>query len=264
MAARNNKAAVNMAEFNEAVERGAVGLERKSRIMNTEEKQRIAYHEAGHAIVACALPNTFPVHKVSIIPRGIGALGYVLQRPEEDRYVQTKSDLESHIKCALGGTLAEELIYHEIASGASNDLEKANAIARNMVTRYGMSRLGRVSYPDQPTEAFLPGVPWPDGQRKHSEETAREIDIEVRKIIADAMEEVRSILRSRHAALEAVARTLMEREVIDGTELKALIESNQPTLKLVPGSDAVPGRPVAPTPAELTKGDRKAAPAGEG
>ncbi|HYV37685.1 MAG TPA: ATP-dependent zinc metalloprotease FtsH [Gemmataceae bacterium] len=239
MAARNSKFAVNMAEFNEAVERGAVGLERKSRIMHVDEKQRIAYHEAGHAIVACALPNTFPVHKVSIIPRGIGALGYVLQRPDEDRYIQTRSDLESHIKVALAGTLAEELVYHEIASGASNDLEKVNAIARNMVTRYGMSRLGRVCYPDQSMPTFLPGASWSEGERKHSEETAREIDIEVRKIVNDAMEEVRGILQSRRAALEAVARTLMEREVIDGAELKTLIDANEPGLKLVPGSVAV-------------------------
>jgi cell division protease FtsH len=264
MAARNSKAAVNMAEFNEAVERGAVGLERKSRIMHPEEKQRIAYHEAGHAIVACALPNSFPVHKVSIIPRGVGALGYVLQRPDEDRYIQTKSDLESHIKCALGGTLSEELVYHEIASGASNDLEKANSIARNMVTRFGMSRLGRVCYPDQSESSFLPGMPWSDGERKYSEETAREIDIEVRKIIADAIEEVRAILVSRRAALEAVARTLMEREVIDGTELKVLIDANAPGLKLVPGSVAVPGR-LAMAPAEETvKGERKAAPGADG
>jgi cell division protease FtsH len=236
MAARNSKEAVNMAEFTEAVERGAVGLERKSRIMNAEEKQRIAYHEAGHAIVACALPNTFPVHKVSIIPRGIGALGYVLQRPEEDRYVQTQSDLESQIKCALGGTLAEELIYREIASGASNDLEKANAIARNMVTRYGMSRLGRVSFADQNGPSFLPGSPWGDSERTHSEETAREIDMEVRKIIADATEEVRAILLARHTALEAVAQRLIDREVISGAELKTIIDAHDPAPRLVPGS----------------------------
>jgi len=181
------------------------------------------------------LPNTFPVHKVSIIPRGIGALGYVLQRPDEDRYIQTQSDLESHIKCALAGTLAEELVYREIASGASNDLEKANFIARNMVTRYGMSRLGRVSYPDQSSSPFLPGMSLTDGERKHSEETAREIDLEVRKIVADAIEEVRGILLARRAALEAVARTLMEREVIGGVELKTLIDANEPGLKLVPG-----------------------------
>src|SRR5262249_52729726 len=260
MAARSNKDAVSMAEFNEAVERGAVGLERKSRIMNPDEKERTAYHEAGHAIVACALPNSMPVHKVSIIPRGIGALGYVLQRPEEDRYLQTKSELESRIKCALAGTLAEELVFHEIASGATNDLEKANDIARDMVTRYGMSRLGRVSYPDQTTAAFLAGSAGGDGERRHSEETAREIDLEVRKIVADAMEEVRAILQSRHAALEAVAQTLIEREVIDGNELKALIDAHEPGIKLVPGSAAVTTRLPAPEPEEGFHPERKAAP----
>jgi cell division protease FtsH len=236
LAARNNKDAVSMAEFNEAVERGAVGLERKSRIMNAEEKQRTAYHEAGHAIVACALPNTHPVHKVSIIPRGIGALGYVLQRPDEDRYIHTKSELESRIKVSLAGTLAEELIYHDIGSGATNDLENANGIARNMVTRFGMSRLGRVSYPDQRGGTFLPGSE--DGESLHSEETAREIDLEVRKIVADAADEVRSILVDRRTALEAVARTLMEREVIDGSELKHLIDAHSTAIKLVPASSA--------------------------
>jgi cell division protease FtsH len=236
LAARNNKDAVSMAEFNEAVERGAVGLERKSRIMNAEEKQRTAYHEAGHAIVACALPNTHPVHKVSIIPRGIGALGYVLQRPDEDRYIHTKSELESRIKVSLAGTLAEELIYHDIGSGATNDLENANGIARNMVTRFGMSRLGRVSYPDQRGGTFLPGSE--DGESLHSEETAREIDLEVRKIVADAADEVRSILVDRRTALEAVARTLMEREVIDGSELKDLIDAHSTAVKLVPASSA--------------------------
>ena len=115
-----------MAEFEEAVERGAVGLERKSRIMHADEKQRVAYHEAGHALVACALPNTHPVHKVSIIPRGVGALGYVLSRPDEDRYLMTQSELESQIKVALGGTLAEEMIYREISNGATSDLEQAS------------------------------------------------------------------------------------------------------------------------------------------
>lgn len=251
LAARKSKPAADMADFNEAVERGAVGLERKSRIMNADEKQRIAYHEAGHAIVAIALPNTYPVHKVSIIPRGIGALGYVLQRPDEDRYVQTKSDLESQIKCALGGTLAEELIYNEVASGATSDLEKCNTIARMMVTRFGMSRLGRVSYPDQAGSAFLPGS-FGEGERKHSEQTAREIDMEVRRIINEATEEVRLILQERRVALEAVASTLFEREVIDGSELKALIDSHSPAPKIVPGSVAVstPQRPQNPPEAE--------------
>src|SRR4029077_1135436 len=125
----NSKEAVMMAEFDEAVERGAVGLERKSRIMHADEKQRVAYHEAGHALVACALPNTHPVHKVSIIPRGVGALGYVLRRPEEDRYLVTQTELESQIKVALAGTLAEEIIYGEISNGATSDLENANQTA---------------------------------------------------------------------------------------------------------------------------------------
>src|SRR5436305_8857523 len=123
MAARNSKEAVMMAEFDEAVERGAVGLERKSRIMHADEKQRVAYHEAGHALVACALPNTHPVHKVSIIPRGVGALGYVLSRPDEDRYLMTQSELESRIKVALGGTIAEEIVYREISNDATSELE---------------------------------------------------------------------------------------------------------------------------------------------
>src|SRR6202022_341246 len=121
-------------------------------------------HEAGHALVACALPNTYPVHKVSIIPRGVGALGYVLRRPEDDRYLMTQSELESHIKVALGGTLAEELIYREISNGATSDLEESTRIARSMVKEFGMSRLGRVHFREQGGPAFLPGAPWADGE----------------------------------------------------------------------------------------------------
>jgi cell division protease FtsH len=240
MAARNSKEAVTMAEFDEAVERGAVGLERKSRIMHADEKQRVAYHEAGHALVACALPNTHPVHKVSIIPRGVGALGYVLRRPEEDRYLHTQSELESHIKVALAGTMAEEIIFREISNGATSDLEKANEIARSMVTEFGMSRLGRISFRDKGGPSFLPGGG--DGSPRFSEHTAREIDMEVRKIIDDATEEVRAILQVRGAALEAVAQRLIEKEVIDGTELRALIEANDPGPKLVPGTLNVDSR----------------------
>src|SRR5438874_3934459 len=179
MAARNNKSSVSMAEFDEAVERGAIGLERKSRIMLPEEKQRVAYHEGGHAILACALPNTHPVHKISIIPRGVGALGYVLQRPEDDRHLRTQSELESDIKVCLGGTLAEELIYREISNGASSDLERASRIARRMVKEFGMSRLGRVYFHEQNGSAFLAGPAAGPSEREHSEQTAREIDIEV-------------------------------------------------------------------------------------
>src|SRR5262249_14168249 len=138
LAARKNRDSVTMADFNEAIERGAIGLERKSRIMTQDEKLRVAYHEAGHAIVACALPNTHPVPKGTIIPRGLAA-GYVLRRPEEDRHMHTRGELESDIKVALGGTMAEEIIYGEIANGATSDLQKCNGVARRMVTDFGMS-----------------------------------------------------------------------------------------------------------------------------
>jgi cell division protease FtsH len=246
MAARGGKEHISMAEFEEAVERGAVGLERKSRVMHADEKQRVAYHEAGHALVACALPNTYPVHKVSIIPRGVGALGYVLSRPDEDRYLMTRSELESQIKVALGGTLSEELVYREISNGATSDLEHASKIARAMVREFGMSRLGRINYKEQGGPNFL-GTGGNRGD--YSEQTAREIDLEVRKIIEDATEEVRTILESRRDALEALAQRLMEKEVIDGAELRQLLEQHHAGLKLVPGTLVVeepePGAPVA-------------------
>jgi cell division protease FtsH len=236
MAARNNREAVTMAEFDEAVERGAIGLERKSRIMHADEKLRVAYHEAGHALVACALPNTDPVHKISIIPRGVGALGYVLQRPEDDRHLRTRSELESDIKVCLGGTLAEELIYREISNGATSDLERASRIARRMVKEFGMSRLGRVFFREASESAFLPGMPMSSGEREYSEQTAREIDMEVRKILDDATDEVRSILQSRKAVLESVAGVLVEKEVIDGSELRQMVEKHNPGPRLVPGT----------------------------
>jgi cell division protease FtsH len=239
IAARRGKDKVSMAELDEAVERGAVGLERKSRIMHADEKQRVAYHEAGHALVACSLPNTHPVHKVSIIPRGVGALGYVLRRPEEDRYLLTRSELESHIKVALGGTLAEEIVFREISNGATSDLEKANDIARRMVKEFGMSRLGRVSFPEQSGPGFLPGAGGLGNGRPYSEETAREIDVEVRRIVDEAIAEVRAILVSSRNALEALAQRLVEKEVIDAPELRALLEQHHPGPKLVPGSQAV-------------------------
>ncbi|MBA3481443.1 MAG: ATP-dependent zinc metalloprotease FtsH, partial [Pirellulales bacterium] len=146
LAARNGKKAVGMKELNEAVERSSAGLEKKSRIMQPEEKLRVAYHESGHALVAYSLPNTDPVHKVSIIPRGLAALGYTMQRPEQDRFLMTKSELESRIQVLLAGTVAEEMVFEDISSGAQNDLERATEIARSMVMDFGMSRLGRVNF----------------------------------------------------------------------------------------------------------------------
>jgi cell division protease FtsH len=243
MAARTSKTVVSMAQFEEAVERGAVGLERKSRIMQPDEKQRVAYHEAGHALVACALPNTHPVHKISIIPRGVGALGYVLSRPEDDRYLMTQSELESQIKVALGGTVAEELTFREISNGATSDLEKASRIALSMVKEFGMSRLGRVFFREQRSGTFLAGANWSDSGLDYSEKTSREIDVEVRRILDAATGEVREILKARRSALEALSVRLIDKEVIDGAELRQLLEQHYAGPKLVPGS--LPVEPLA-------------------
>jgi cell division protease FtsH len=221
LAARRDQPAVRMAEFNEAIEREAVGLERKTRIMKPEEKRRVAIHEAGHALVALSLPNADPVHKVSIIPRGSGVGGFVLSRPEEDRTLMTRSMLETMIKQMLGGTLAEELVYGDISTGATSDLHKATQIATSMVKQYGMSPLGRVFLSEAEGPRFLGGLG--DGGRDHSEATAREVDLEIRGIIDAASQDVRKILHDRRAALERLADRLVEVEVIDGAALREVI-----------------------------------------
>jgi cell division protease FtsH len=245
LAARKDKSAVGMAEFNEAVERVTAGLEKKQRVMSDEEKQRVAYHEAGHALVAFSLPNTDPVHKVSIIPRGIAALGYTLQRPEGDRFLMTKSELESRIQVLLAGTIAEELVYEDISTGAQNDLERCTEIARSMVMEFGMSRLGRVNYRESGPSAFLAVSGADERIRSHSEKTAREIDEEVKRIVDEAIGKVRDTLLSRRAALEAMTQRLIEVESIDSDELQRIIEEADPAPRIVPGTgDAVSGRSV--------------------
>jgi len=238
LAARNNKTSVGMEEFNEGVERVTAGLEKKKRVLHEDEKRRVAYHEAAHALIAYSLPNTDPVHKVSIIPRGLAALGYTMQRPEDDRYLLTQSELESRIQVLLGGTIAEEMIYADVSTGAQNDLERASEIARAMVMDYGMSRLGRVNYRESQRSPFLAGAgaDLPTA-RSHSEETAREIDQEVRRIIDTGIERVRRILESRRAALELIAQRLLVTEVIDGSELRDLVEQSTGSPQLVPGTD---------------------------
>jgi len=248
LAARNNKTSVGMEEFDEGVERVTAGLEKKKRVIHEDEKRRVAYHEAAHALVAFSLPNTDPVHKVSIIPRGLAALGYTMQRPEDDRYLMTQSELESRIEVLLAGTIAEEMVYSDVSTGAQNDLERASEIARAMVMDYGMSRLGRVTYRESPRSPFLAaaGADMPSA-RSHSEETAREIDEEVRRIIDRSIEQVRRILETRRDALEAVAKRLIESEVIDGSELRELVEAATDSPQLVPGTDTDrrPARPAA-------------------
>ena len=254
LAARRGADQVAMRDFEEAIERGAVGLERKSRIMRPEEKNRVAVHEAGHALVACAVEHSDPVHKVSIIPRGLAG-GYVLQRPEMDRMLMTRGELEARIKVALGGTIAEEIVLAEISTGATSDLNTANRLATQMVREYGMSRLGRI-YLSGPASAFLPTG---DGDtRGHSEQTAREVDLEVRAIIQGCLEEVRTILDKGRTALDAVAHRLIEKEVLDDLELLELLEKNgfpisakarknlleQPNVHQVPMTDQITTRPI--------------------
>jgi cell division protease FtsH len=254
LAARREKDAVSMQEFNEGVERVTAGLEKKQRIMNADEKNRVAYHEAGHALVACSLPNTDPVHKVSIIPRGVAALGYTLQRPEGDRFLLTKSELESRIQVLLGGTIAEELVFTDISTGAQNDLSRATDIARSMVMDYGMSRLGRVNYRENNPSAFLATDGGDERMRSHSERTAQQIDAEVSRIMEEGLSRVQSILQTRREALDALTARLMEIESVDAAELAQILDDHSPGPRVVPGTNATP-RPNEPTRTDDQTGD---------
>ena len=262
LAARKDKPSVTMDEFNEAVERVTAGLEKKQRIISQDEKQRVAYHESAHALVAFSLPNTDPVHKVSIIPRGLAALGYTMQRPEGDRYLLTQSELESRIQVLLGGIAAEELVFGDISTGSQNDLERATEIARSMVMDYGMSRLGRATYRESGRLAFLAAPPDYPRERFHSDQTARQIDEEIKRILDDSLDKVRYILETRKAALEALAGALIEKEVIDSEELRQTIEANSPNPVIVPGTTVTPRRPAAGK-AESAPIERPEAAAGE-
>jgi cell division protease FtsH len=253
LAARKGRKMVTMADFNEAVERSSAGLEKKSRIMQEDEKLRVAFHEAGHALVASSLPNTDPVHKVSIIPRGLAALGYTMQRPEQDRFLMTQSELESRIQVLLGGTVAEEMTFNDISSGAQNDLERATEIGRSMVMDFGMSKLGRINFRDSNRNPFLVSALESPRSQYHSEQTAREIDQEVRRILDEALQRTRHILESRRAALEAISHHLMKLEVIDATTLKQLIEENSDSPMIVPGTDMEGKRRASAAPSKPAK-----------
>jgi cell division protease FtsH len=248
LAARKSKSAVSMDEFNEGVERVTAGLEKKQRVMHPDEKQRVAYHESAHALVAFSLPNTDPVHKVSIIPRGLAALGYTMQRPEGDRYLMTQSELESRVQVLLAGTVAEEIIFGDVSTGAQNDLERATEFARSMVMDFGMSRLGKVNFRESRRSVFLTNGDDFSRERTHSEQTSREIDQEVARIFDISLDKVRGILQSRRKALVALAERLIEKEVIDFEELKQIIEANSPSAMIVPGTAETTGRRAAEEP----------------
>ena len=223
LTARRDKKSVGMAEFQEAIDRIIGGLEKKNRVMNEMEKRIVAYHESGHALVAMSVPTADPVNKVSIIPRGIAALGYTQQLPTEDRYLMTREELLDRLSVLLGGRVAEELIFGDISTGAQNDLQRATDIARSMVTEYGMSeKLGLVTYAKERRPLFLETGYSP--AKEYSDDTAREIDSEVSRLMEEAHDLVRKILTEKKQQLEVIAQTLLEKETILGDELKNLME----------------------------------------
>jgi len=224
LAARNNKPRVEMADLEEAVDRVVAGLEKKARVMSPKERERVAYHEAGHAMVAASVPSADPVHKVSIIPRGIAALGYTLQLPTEDRYLLTRSELLDRLAVMLGGRTAEALTFGEVSTGAQNDLQRAADIARRMVKEYGMSPLlGAVAFEPDRRALFGPAADGLSSGKPYSEETAREIDQEVKRIVDETEARARDILTKRDRELKAMAQRLLDKEVLEGDELQALL-----------------------------------------
>jgi cell division protease FtsH len=222
LAVRRNKKAVGMAEFEEAVERVMAGLEKKNRLINPEERKIVAYHELGHALVALSLPGTDPVQKISIIPRGIAALGYTMQVPTEDRFLMRKTELLNKIATLLGGRASEEIVFGDISTGAHNDLSKATDIARSMVKEYGMSsKVGQVYFSQEKRPLFLEsGIP---KTAEYSDATSEVIDEEIKKILDEQYEKALEILRGKSEILDKGAAILLEREKIDGEELKSLM-----------------------------------------
>jgi cell division protease FtsH len=223
LAARRGKQKVGRSELEEAVERAVAGLEKRHRVLNKLERERVAYHELGHALVSLALSGAGALRKVSIIPRGIAALGYTLQVPTEDRFLMTRHELVDKIAMLLGGRAAEELVFHEVSTGAQDDLLKATDIARSMVTTYGMSEtLGPVTFEDGKASPFLEAGP-SRVRGNYSEALARRIDDEVRHLLEAQHARVRGLLGEREAVLRRAAVRLLEQEVLSGEELAALI-----------------------------------------
>ncbi|CAE6496718.1 ATP-dependent zinc metalloprotease FtsH [Nitrosomonas nitrosa] len=222
LATRRKASAVTMDDFNNAIERIVAGLEKRNRLLNPNERRVVAFHELGHAMVALALPGTDEVHKVSIIPRGVGALGYTIQRPTEDRFLMTRVELENKMAVLLGGRAAEQVVFNEVSTGASDDLVRATDIARAMVLRYGMSdALGHVAY-DRERSAFLQqGFPVPQS-RDYSEETANKIDTAVRSLVDQALERAVGILRRNRALLDKTAEELLKTETLNQPQIETL------------------------------------------
>src|SRR6266571_2692849 len=222
LAARNDKTSVGMQDFESAIDRLIAGLEKK-RVMSNKEREIVAYHESGHAIVASVVPGLDPVHKISIVQRGFGALGYTMQLPLEDRYLMTRGDLYGQLAVLLGGRTAEEIALGEISTGAQNDLQRATDIARAMVTEFGMSdAIGAINYDGNKRQRFL-DIPLPAERGLYAEETAQTIDAEIKRILTDAHNKARDILTRNRAHLEVVTRRLLDVEVMEGEELRQLL-----------------------------------------
>jgi cell division protease FtsH len=230
LAARNDKEMVEPTDFDEAIDRVVAGLQKKNRVMNAQEKEIVTYHESGHAIVAESVEHADPVHKISIIPRGVAALGYTQQQPTEDRYLMTRSELLDRLAVLLGGRVAEELVFQEISTGAQNDLQRASDIARSMVTQYGMSdRLGLVSYEQARQAMFMPEGFGPG--KNYSEAKAAEIDEEIARLVEEAHQRVQKILSERRQVLNELAQLLSEKESVHGDELRKMLAVAKPAEK---------------------------------
>jgi cell division protease FtsH len=234
LAARNQRAAVAQEDFAEAIERVVAGLEKKSRVLNEKEKKIVAYHEVGHALVGAVMPGSNKVEKISIVPRGMAALGYTLQLPTEDRFLLSETELRGQIATMLGGRSAEEVVFGSITTGASNDLQRATDLAERMVTTYGMSKvLGPLAYQQGQQNMFLGGEPT-NPRRLVSPQTAEAIDKEVKAIVEDAHQHALDILNRNRDLLESISLKLLETEVIEGPELHNLLAQVQPMDGKVP------------------------------
>ena len=222
LAARRRKNDVGMAEFSEAIDRIVAGLEKKKRLISPKEKKVVAYHEAGHAIVSTCLGSADTVQKISIVPRGIAALGYTIQLPTEDRYLVMKKELEERLASLLGGRVAEEVFFNDVSTGAQNDLARATDVARAMVKEYGMSEMGLSSY-ERPHNPFLKGDAWMPNEKEYSEQTAAEIDAEVRRILEKAHATAKGVLEGKRDKVESLAALLLEKEVVERDEFLKVV-----------------------------------------
>jgi cell division protease FtsH len=228
LAARQDHESVTQADLSEAVERTMIGLEKKSRVLNEKERKVVAYHEAGHALVGLCSPDAHPVHRVTIIPRGVAALGYTMHLPTEDRYMQTRSELRAELGVTLGGRAAERIIFDSVTTGAANDFQQATRIATAMVKDFGMSEMGIISYDDDSQASMMRQMM--GSPPNYSDKTAAEIDREVRQIVNSAYDRVLELLQSRHDELEAIAQKLMESESISAEELAVLVSDCDPSV----------------------------------